>query len=309
VTPGRSCPVSYSYDAARAFQSVVLRVDTLWIAGGLYGNPFALERLLELYDREPGSRALVFNGDFHWFDVGDFRAIDEAVHAHLATRGNVETELAMPLDGAGCGCGYPDWVDDGTVARSNRIIERLRAAARQHPAALARIARLPMHLAAEVGGERVAIVHGDADSLAGWGFSQETLNTPEGQRAAENAFKRAHARVFASSHTCLPVMAAFDAGRVLVNNGAAGLPNFRGTTYGVATRISLVPGKSLYARRAGRLFVEAVALEYDAGAWRQRFLEQWPAGSDAHASYYHRIVAGPGYSPGQAQRRMAAAAA
>jgi len=304
VTPGRSCPVSYRYDAG-VFHGLDLKVDTLWVAGGLYGNPFALARLLELYERESGSKALVFNGDFHWFDVEDFLAIDDAVRAHTATRGNVETELAAPLDGAGCGCAYPEWVDDGTVERSNRILERLRAAARRHPQALERLARLPMHLVADIGGERVGIVHGDAGSLAGWGFSQEALATPQGRLAARAAFERSGVRVFACSHTCLPVMAGFAGERVIVNNGAAGMPNFRGTSFGLATRIAREPGKGLYARRAAGLFVEAIALDYDARAWQQRFLAQWPAGSDAHASYYRRIVSGPGYG---VDRALAAAA-
>jgi hypothetical protein len=168
------------------------------------------------------------------------------------------------------------------------------------PVARERLAALPMHVVAEVRGERVAIVHGDADSLAGWGFSPEALATPEGRRSALDAFERSKARVFASSHTCLPVMAAFHGERLVVNNGAAGMPNFQGTSYGIATRISVASGSSLYARRAGGLYVEAVALDYDAVAWRRRFLAQWPEGSDAHRSYYQRIVDGPRYRPGQA---------
>jgi len=305
VKPGRGCPLSYRYDASAVFHKVDFHVDTLWVAGGLYGNPFALQRLLELYEREPGSKALVFNGDFHWFDMEDFSEIDAAVHAHLATRGNVETELASPFDGAGCGCAYPEWVDDDTVERSNRIIERLRRAAQRHPAALERLAALPMHLVAEVGGERVAIVHGDAESLAGWGFSQEALATPAGRRSAAGAFARSNTRIFASSHSCLPVLRRFAGDRIIANNGAAGMPNFRGTRYGLATRISVSRGNSLYAQRAAALFVEAVALDYDAEAWRRRFLAQWPAGSDAHQSYYRRIVSGPGYGLNEA---LAAAA-
>jgi len=100
------------------------------------------------------------------------------------------------------------------------------------------------------------------------------------------------------------VMAGFAGERVVVNNGAAGMPNFRGTTFGLATRIALEPGRSLYARRAAGLSVEAIALDYDAGAWERRFLAQWPAGSDAHASYYRRIVSGPGYG---VDRALAAA--
>jgi hypothetical protein len=302
VKPGRSCPAGYGYPAS-VFQRVDFKVETLWVAGGLYGNPFALARLLELYEREPGSKALVFNGDFHWFDIEDFGAIERVVERHRGTRGNVETEIATPAQGAGCGCGYPDWVDDGTVERSNRILERLRQAA--PVAARARLAALPMHLVAELDGERVAIVHGDAGSLAGWGFSQEVLATPPGREAAQAAFDAGQVRIFASSHTCLPVMARFPGERVLVNNGAAGMPNFRGTTFGLATRISLSAGKSLYAQRAGRLFVEAIALDYDAAAWQRHFLAQWPAGSDAHESYYRRMVSGPGCS---VQEALAAAA-
>lgn len=309
--PGRGCPLSYRYDSS-AFQRVDAKVDTLWVAGGLYGNPFALEALLERYAREPGAKALVFNGDFHWFDVdpGEFGRINRAVLAHAATRGNVETELAEPAAGAGCGCGYPDFVDDGTVQRSNRIHERLRATALRFPEDLRRLAALPMTRVAEVGAARVAVVHGDADSLAGWNFSQETLATEAGRAAAAASFARAGVSVFASSHTCLPVLQRFSGERLIANNGAAGMPNFRGTRFGLATRISVHPSSDrFYAQSANGVFVEAVALDYDHAAWERRFLEQWPAGSDAHRSYYERIVHGPRYTAGDALRPPAALAA
>ncbi len=174
----------------------------LHVAGGLYGNPQALEALLELAATEPGAR-LVFNGDFNWFDVDteDFRAINTAVLGHFATRGNVETELAQPGQDAGCGCGYPDWVGDEDVARSNRIMERLRRTAAREPALQARLGALPMYAVALVGGERVAIVHGDADSLAGWGLSQESLAEEAGLDAARASLAASGACVIASSHT------------------------------------------------------------------------------------------------------------
>ena len=312
AAPGRGCPLSYRYGAAALSGTAQLQVDTLWVAGGLYGNRFALERLLDLYQREPGRKALVFNGDFHWFDIekSEFKAIDDAVHGHFATRGNVETELARPADGAGCGCAYPEWVDEGTVRRSNRIIERLRATARAFPQLLERLAVLPMHLAAMVGNERVAVVHGDADSLAGWGFSQEVLATEAGRSDAAAAFEHAQARIFASSHSCLPVLQCFPGGRVIANNGAAGMPNFRGTSFGLATRISVAPSRAaLYGVAAGNLHIEAVPLEYDPAAWTRRFVAQWPAGSDAHRSYYERIANGPRYGMRQAVRPEAALAA
>jgi len=305
AAPGRSCPVSYAYGAGALRRAPELVTETLWVAGGLYGNPFALEALLHLYDAEPGEKALVFNGDFHWFDVHEaaFRQIQSAVGKFSATRGNVETELAAPHEGAGCGCGYPDWVDDGTVDRSNAILAALRDTARRFPDALAKLAALPMHLAASVAGERVAVVHGDADSLAGWGFSQEALDTPAGRASADAAFRAAGARIFASSHTCLPVLQGFDGERFIANNGAAGMPNFTGQRFGIATRIAPRPSTDpIYSVRAGGVFVEAIALRYDAPAWRDRFLEQWPPGSAGHQSYFGRIERGPQYGVAQALR-------
>jgi hypothetical protein len=297
ASPGRSCPLSYRY-GAEVFAASAIGADTLWIAGGLYGNRYALQALLEAYDGEPGDKALIFNGDFHWFDAepAEFAHVDEAVSRHVAMRGNVETEIASPAEGAGCGCAYPEWVGDATVEHSNRIMERLREAARASGRDLSRLAALPMTLLAEVGGERVGIVHGDAESLAGWNFAQEVLAAPAGAALAERQFARTGVRVFASSHTCLPVLKSFPGERVLVNNGAAGMPNFRGERYGIATRISVRPrAGALYGARCGALYVDAVALRYDVAAWEKRFLGLWPAGSDAHRSYYERIVSGPAF--------------
>jgi hypothetical protein len=310
--PGRSCPVSYRYGARALSAGATLFTETLWVAGGLYGNRFALDTLIALYDREPGDKALVFNGDFHWFDASaeDFARVNHLVLAHAATRGNVEAELASPADGAGCGCGYPQWVGDAEVERSNRILERLRATACGLPAELAALAALPPWLVAEVGGERVGVVHGDAESLAGWGFSQEALATAAGEHAAGRALTEAGVRVFASSHSCLPVMQAFGGERVVANNGSAGMPNFERTRYGIATRISVRPSPdALYAMRAGLLFVEAVAVKYEHAAWQRRFLELWPVGSDAHRSYWGRIAHGPRYGVERALRAQPALAA
>jgi hypothetical protein len=303
--PGRTCPLAYRYAPSSITTGSALGVETLWVAGGLYGNPLALDALLEAYDGERGRKALVFNGDFHWFDVdpADFRRVNETVLGFHATRGNVETELAAPEEDAGCGCAYPDWVGDATVEHSNRIIERLRATALASGASLPELAGLPMHLAARVGDATVGIVHGDSESLAGWGFSQEALATRAGYAAAEAAFAAAGVDIFASSHTCLPVLQRFESGAVLVNNGAAGMPNFRGTTLGLATRISLSPSaETLYSARCGEVVVEAVPLRYDDRAWQERFLAQWRPGSDAHSSYWERITRGPRYELAQAVR-------
>ena len=306
--PGRVCPVGYRYGATALCAEPALESETLYVAGGLYGNPFALEALLEHVAREPGAR-LVFNGDFNWFNVDahDFRHLNETVLAHSATRGNVETELAQRSQDAGCGCGYPDWVGDAEVLRSNRILERLRTTALGQSDLTARLCALPMFLVAQVGALRVGIVHGDASSLAGWGFSQETLATAAGIEAAAEAFKIARLNVIASSHTCLPVLQRLVLGArdaVLVNNGAAGMPNFSGTQFGLVTRISLhaPSARALYGTSLDGVHVHAMPVTYDTDAWSVRFLEQWPAGSDAHLSYYARICEGPNYAVRDALR-------
>jgi hypothetical protein len=304
-SPGRNCPLAYRYAPAALRGLPALRTDTLWVAGGLYGNTVALQSLLDLYVAEPGEKALVFNGDFHWFDVEqrEFELVNETVLGFHATRGNVETELASPAEGAGCGCAYPEWVGEATVVHSNRIMERLRASARQSGAPLEALSALPMHLVARIGDARIGIVHGDASSLAGWGFSQEALSTRQGQLEARRALEAAQVEGFASSHTCLPVLQSFPGGGFIANNGAAGMPNFRGEMFGVATRISTEPYRgALYAIRHGALFIEAVPLRYDVRAWQERFLMQWPPGSSAHRSYWERIVGGPDYHPHQAVR-------
>ena len=97
--------------------------------------------------------------------------------------------------------------------------------------------------------------------------------------------------------------------RAIVNNGAAGMPNFRGERAGVVTRIALTPARvSLYGVRCGQLYIDALPLDYDRAAWERRFLAQWAPGSDAHLSYYERIVNGPRYAREQALRGTPVAA-
>ncbi len=302
--PGRSCPRDYRYPPAVFARAADLEAQSLYVVGGLYGNRFALEAVLDLARRE--NATLVFNGDFNWFDADPegFRALNETVLRHAALRGNVETELAGEDAGAGCGCGYPEWVGDAEVERSNRILERLRETARGFPDLRARLGSLPMHLVAEIAGLRIGIVHGDAESLAGWQFSQEALG--ERPECAEALLAGSGVDVFACTHTCLPVMQEFVAPRgkaLIVNNGAAGMPNFRDTRFGLATRIASTPSaQSLYGARLGATVVEAVPVRYDHEAWIAEFDRVWPAGSPAALSYRKRIASGPGYEMEQAVR-------
>jgi len=305
---GRNCPVSYRYAPADLAHSRELGAETLYVVGGLYGNRPALTEILKRAARERDPVTLVFNGDFNWFDVdaAGFAAINEAVLRHTALRGNVETELAADDDSAGCGCGYPGFVGDAEVERSNRIMERLRESARAFPGLRARLGALPARLVARVRGVRIGVVHGDAESLAGWGFSQEALREPARRAAAAGWFGAANIRVFASSHSCLPVMQVFDTPRgrcLLANNGAAGMPNFRGLHHGLITRIAATAAPdAIYGTALEGVRVEALPVRYDHAGFTRDFLDNWPAGSAAHASYYRRIAEGPAYRPEDAFR-------
>ncbi|HET9404266.1 MAG TPA: hypothetical protein VFO57_06785 [Burkholderiales bacterium] len=315
--PGRRCPLSYRYAPSSLATTPAIVAQTLYVIGGLYGNRQALDWIEARSAREPGPVTLVFNGDFHWFDVD--RAVFDAINRtvldprYMALRGNVETEIAGEDGGAGCGCGYPEFVSDAEVERSNRIIERLRETARSLPGERSRLGALPVRLAVEVAGVRIGIVHGDAGSLAGWGFSQEALRDPPQRAAAAAWFGAAGVRVFASSHTCLPVMQAFHTPRgrcLLANNGAAGMPNFSGTRYGLLTRISATPARdALYGASIEGVRIEALPVPYDHAGFERDFLASWPAGSPAHESYYRRIMEGPAYRPDDAVRLKSPATA
>jgi hypothetical protein len=306
--PGRSCPLHYRYAPTVFATPAAVTCEVLYVVGGVYGNPLALDAVFAAFAAEAGPKHLLFNGDFNWFNIDpeQFQRLNAQVLCWPATRGNVETELGATGGDAGCGCAYPTWVDDGTVARSNAIMQRLRQTAAQFPALQERLTALPMWQRIDVGATRVAVVHGDAASLAGWGFAQEALREPSHLAQVRHWFAQAQVDVFASSHTCLPIIQQLEvqgAPKVIANNGAAGLPNFVGTQYGVLTRIATRPYEGSLrcgGVHTGGLYIDALALHYAQAAWEQCFLAQWPAGSDAHTSYWARLQHGPAYTVGEA---------
>ena len=172
------------------------------------------------------------------------------------------------------------------------------------------LAALPMWARVDVGEFRLAVVHGDAESLAGWGFAQEHLQHAAHRERVRRWFEQAQVDAFACSHTCLPVfhplpMAGRAQAALVLNNGATGMPNFRGDNAGLFTRIALTPFAGAAAQRrhglrAGAVHIDALAVDSASAAWRAQFLRQWPPGSDAHDSYWQRICEGPHFEPAQA---------
>ncbi len=309
LAAGRICPVDYTYSPSVFARAPDFSAEVLYVAGGLYGNLAALAAIEQMAAQERAPVSVVFNGDFHWFDAEPewFAAIERGVSRHRALRGNVETEIARADDiGAGCGCAYPESVPDEVVARSNEI---LRLLCRTVPeAARTRMRDLPMHLVASVGSLCVGIVHGDAAALAGWRFAQDELDNPKRQAWLADSHAAAKVDVFACTHTCLAALRDFalPGGRLtVINNGAAGMPNFAGTGFGVIARIATTqsPHTALYGSRRDGVHIDALAVDYDRRAFFDRFQARWPQGSPAHASYYRRIVAGPDHKIAQAAGR------
>jgi hypothetical protein len=299
LAAGRMCPLEYRYASSVFDRAPDISADALYVVGGLYGNLAALDAIEHLAACERAPVTIVFNGDFHWFDAEPdwFVEVERRVTPYVATRGNVETELARTTDvGAGCGCVYPSYIADEMVERSNAILTALRMAVPSMHAV--KLRDLTMHLVAQVGPLRIGIVHGDATSLAGWRFDRVALDHPSA-RAGLNEI-RADSRIdlFASSHTCAASLREFalPAGRLtIINNGAAGMPNFAGSRAGLISRIAVVPSphRPVYGAVRDGVHIDAIPVAYDAEKFLDRFLARWREGSPAHASYFRRITTGP----------------
>lgn len=302
MTEGRTCPLAYRYrpeDLCVAPEA--MDADVLYVIGGLYGNPYALdeiERMAGEERRQGRSVALVFNGDFNWFNASDqlFRELNERVLSHIVSLGNVEYELANPNAGAGCGCAYPEFVDQGTVERSNTIMERLQGVAAGHPDIQGRLNALPRYRCLLFGGLKILVLHGDPESMAGWGLAYEAL-VDGSEWQLDDWFSRSGADVIACTHTCLPVLWSGEVGggqRIVANNGAAGMGNLKSDCRGLITRIALDndTGLALAGLKVSGVRVSLRPVGFDREAWMADFDRLWPAGSAAAESYRQRLVSG-----------------
>lgn len=316
---GEICSPHHRYSPSALRNSPITRANTAYVIGGLYGNVFALREILHMQQVEERSGnpvLLVFNGDHNWFDIdaASFNEINTTVLKHTAISGNVECAIAAP-DDVGCGCDYPSYVNPQVVDWSNQIMTQLRRTATDFPDIVQQLGKLPMSRVLSVGDQRIGIVHGDAESLSGWSFAAECLSPvaascsgdlPSGQltseRDIEAFFRAADVLAFASSHTCLPHARDYSVAgsqRLIINNGAAGMANFEGTTHGVITRISVdptPPPDSLYGVTIAGVRFDALPVHFDAPAWIDHFARVWPVGTPANHSYFHRIKHGPNYA-------------
>jgi hypothetical protein len=92
----------------------------------------------------------------------------------------------------------------------------------------------------------------------------------------------------------------------VINSGAAGMPNFSSTKFGLISRISAHPSRNLplYGALHAGIHIDAIALDYDTDAFLKLFLSRWPDGTPAHQAYFERIANGPAYDIAQARPRV-----
>lgn len=303
-TEGRSCPIHYRYRPESLCQAPeTLTDDVLYVIGGLYGNTLALDRIeaMAAAEEAEGRRVkLLFNGDFNWLNASDgqFSEINRRVLSHDAMLGNVEYELAHPSEGAGCGCAYPEFVGSEMVSRSNRIMERLQAVASRHSDIQSRLANLARFRCMIFGGLKVLILHGDPESLAGWGLAYETFTKGNGAQLTA-WFRATGADIMICTHTCSPLLwqgVVDRRPRQVLNNGSAGMGNLMGDPRGLIARLATT--EPLEATVAGLEVRQAqlslLPVSFDQRAWLTQFDALWPRGSDAERSYRERIVSGTG---------------
>lgn len=306
-TEGRSCPLAYRYTPESLCREPVhVSEDVLYIVGGLYGNAFALdeiEAMVRAEERHGHRVKLVFNGDFNWFNADDtlFREINSRILDHTAILGNVDYELSIPNAGAGCGCAYPEYVDQGVVERSNQMMGRLQVVADRHPDIQKKLSLLPRYRCLIFGGLKVLVLHGDPESLAGWGLAHESIASGSEEKLAY-WFRATGANLIACTHTCLPVIwsgKVDEKQRIVANNGAAGMGNLRADSRGLVTRIGFTsPFMEPLAAIAGSgLHISLIPVAYDIGAWLAQFDRLWPEGSPAAVSYRKRLTDGTHLAP------------
>ena len=270
------------------------------IIGGLYGN---LQSMKEIKKYEKNNQ-LIFNGDFHWLNKKkeEFIAVQKFVNRHITLKGNIEDSLSNPKNFDNCNCDYPDYFPPEETIFSNEIFSQLKETFISCNDYKNDFNKLDTQLYISIkNGPNIFITHGDLQSLNGWLFSIKSIKKLKKMEFL-NFFDRVNADVIISSHTCLPVFcsATHKNGeeKLLLNNGAAGMPNFKNKNFGIVIRIS--SGKSpdnkvIYRKKVKNYFFEAIKLEYHNKNFINEFLSNWPSKSAGYKAYFDRIINGPIY--------------
>ncbi|GMI55883.1 hypothetical protein ScalyP_jg7407 [Parmales sp. scaly parma] len=308
-----ACPLSYRYSPAAILNNKDRPASSVtYVAGGLYGNSFALDAIENLQKREQHIVELIFNGDFNFFNMREDKFSFDKYNDRFrnnanitCTRGNIEAEIISDTFG-GCGCAYPYYVSSDIKLNADLIVSRLHSIAQKRCSVENRnwLSNLPNFVTLKfANGERVGILHGDATSLSGWDFAEENIES--NRDYIEQAFEESNVSGFCTTHTCQAFGQKFKNGFIW-NNGAAGIPNFSDGRYGLLTRISLEgvenPHEALYECTHKGINYSAVKIMYDEDSFHREFTSLHGEGTPAHASYFGRISCGVSWRIDQADR-------
>ncbi|MGX7112761.1 hypothetical protein [Gemella cuniculi] len=288
---GRNCSIDYILKKDWLEKVKKIDKEVVYIVGGLYGNRFALDIINNFSKKE--NAQIIFNGDMHWFDVqkDDFLKIENLSKNSIKLLGNVEYELISKNNFLGCGCNYPKNVDSGVVERSN-IIHNMMKNNLTEDSVLKEIKKRSKTMVIDLFGKKVAITHGDEKSMSGWECSHDNLKNKTRQNELDSWFVKNNVDILATTHTCLPAL--YNNGKnIVVNNGAAGMANLKGTTYGLITRIAKSQHKeAIISEKIADIYVELVKIDFSIDDFLEWFEICWDENSPASISYKNRILNG-----------------
>ncbi|WP_101773280.1 calcineurin phosphoesterase [Peptostreptococcus faecalis] len=295
---GRTCPLDYKIEES-SFDTIEGRYDTIYVIGGLYGNKFALKKIIEMANEEYNETNImpkfVFNGDMHWFDYkyDDFIEIEKLSESGIKLLGNVEAEMIRLNDiGVGCGCSYPDTTSDDAVERSNEIHKKLKDLATKRKDVYKELEDRKKIVNIQVGSSKVSITHGDEKYLSGWDCSLENLSKKSRQEELYDFMKSKKIDVFATTHTCAQVVLKYE-DKAVYNNGASGMASVNTSLGGIITRISTNRREDFIVEdKINDVYIQQCIVDYDVDEFISWFDEIWNIDSPASISYRNRIING-----------------
>lgn len=290
---GRNCSIDYILNKNWASNINEHNNSTIYIVGGLYGNFEALKTIKDFASNEDEYPLIIFNGDIHWFDIyeDDFLKVENLIKNDIKLLGNVEYELINPNNNLGCGCNYPEDVDDEVVERSNDIHSTMKDNLK-NSSILNDIRTREKTYVLEYLGKKIAITHGDEKSLSGWDCSIDSLKDKNREQNLNLWLEENKVDFLVTTHTCLPVVKKLNKKYVL-NNGSSGMANIKGTTYGIFIRISNKPcSQAIISIKEDNIYLELVKVDFNVESFINWFDNIWNSKSPASISYRNRILNG-----------------
>ncbi|MDP2354622.1 MAG: metallophosphoesterase family protein [Beijerinckiaceae bacterium] len=223
--------------------SLIHADDPLLIFGGAYSNLEATQAMLaEAARRGVAPANIICTGDVVAYCADAQATLDLVMQSGVrVVMGNCEESLAVSADD--CGCGF----EAGTACDLLSATWYAYAAKQVRDDQRAWMGALPRRLDIEIGGSRLAVIHGGVEQIAGYVFA----STNAAEKSRQIALTGADGVI--GGHCGLPFTQIID-GRLWHNAGAIGMPANEG-----APRVWF----SMVTPEGGGIRVSHHALDYD----------------------------------------------